>query len=75
MSPPEDAWLIEKSAFNRPAVSRDAAGWLNRSNRGLIRISTVTRLEIGYSARSAGELRADLTRPPLSLLPSTSGLR
>lgn len=69
MSPPEDGWLIDKSAFNRLAASPDATEWLNRANRGLTRISTVTRLEIGYSARSAGELRADLTRPPLSLLP------
>jgi predicted nucleic acid-binding protein len=69
MSPADDTWLIDKSAFNRLATSPDAAEWINRANRGLIRISTVTRLEISYSARSAAELRADLTRPPLSLLP------
>ena len=69
MSPPDKGWLIDKSALNRLAASPDAAEWLNRANRGLLRISTVTRLEIGYSARSAGELRADLTRPPLALLP------
>ncbi len=69
MSPPDNSWLIDKSAFNQLAASPDAAEWINRANRGLIRISTVTRLEISYSARSAAELRSDLTRPPLSLLP------
>ncbi len=69
MNPPDPGWLIDKSAFNRLPGSSDAATWINRANRGLIRISTVTRLEIGYSARSADELRADLARPPLSVLP------
>jgi predicted nucleic acid-binding protein len=69
MSPGDNGWLIDKSAFNRLAASPDAAKWVNRANRGLIRISTVTRLEVGYSARSASELRGDLSRPPLSLLP------
>ena len=69
MSPSDNGWLIDKSAFNRHHTSPDAEEWINRANRGLIRISTVTRLEIGYSARTAAELRADLARPPLSLLP------
>ena len=69
MSKGDDGWLIDKSAFNRLTASPDASEWVARANRGLIRISTVTRLEIGYSARSASELRADLTRPPVSLLP------
>ena len=69
MSPSDNGWLIDKSAFNRLHTSPDAEEWINRANRGLIRISTVTRLEIGYSARTAAELRADLARPPLSLLP------
>lgn len=69
MNKGENGWLIDKSAFNRLTASPDAAEWVNRANRGLIRISTVTRLEIGYSARTAFELRTDLTTPPLSLLP------
>ena len=69
MSPSDNGWLIDKSAFNRLHTSPDAEEWIHRANRGLIRISTVTRLEIGYSARTAAELRADLARPPLSLLP------
>ncbi len=69
MSTGDNGWLIDKSAFNRLTASLDAVEWVNRANRGLIRISTVTRLEVGYSARSATELRGDLSRPPLSLLP------
>ena len=37
--------------------------------RGLVRIATVTRLEIGYSARSGPEFRAGLRQPPLSSMP------
>jgi predicted nucleic acid-binding protein len=37
--------------------------------RGLVRITTVTRLEAGYSARSGPELRAGFQRPPLSSMP------
>ena len=44
------AWLIDKSALVRLAASRDAAEWATRIERGLVRVSTVTRLEIGYSA-------------------------
>lgn len=69
MSPTERGRLIDKSAFNRLHESPDAQAWVSRVNRGLVRISTVTVLEIGYSARSAEELRADLVRPPLALLP------
>jgi predicted nucleic acid-binding protein len=34
-----------------------------------VRISTVTRLEVGFSARSGTDLRAALRRPPLSAMP------
>jgi predicted nucleic acid-binding protein len=37
--------------------------------RGLVRITTVTRLEIGFSARSGTDLRAAARRPPLSAMP------
>jgi predicted nucleic acid-binding protein len=46
------SWLIGKSALVRLAVSRDAAEWAARIERGLGRITAVTRLEVGYSARS-----------------------
>jgi len=62
-------WLIDKSALVRLAGSVDAAQWAARIERGLIRIATVTRLEVGYSARSGPDLRAELRRPPLAAMP------
>ena len=51
------------------AASPDAGEWAARIERGLVRISTVTRLEVGYSARSGPELRSRLRRPPLASMP------
>ena len=62
-------WLIDKSALIRLADSPDAATWATRIERGLVRITTVTRLEVGYSARSGTDLRAGLRRPPLAAMP------
>jgi len=62
-------WLIDKSALVRLASSSDAAEWAARIERGLVRIATVTRLEVGYSARSGPDLRAGLQRPPLVAMP------
>jgi predicted nucleic acid-binding protein len=62
-------WLIDKSALVRLAASPDAAQWAARIERGLVRITTVTRLEVGYSARSGEDLRAGLQRPPLAAMP------
>jgi predicted nucleic acid-binding protein len=62
-------WLIDKSALVRLAASPDAGQWATRIERGLVRITTVTRLEVGYSARSGTDLRAGLREPPLSAMP------
>ena len=62
-------WLIDKSALVRLAGSPDAAEWAWRIERGLARITAVTRLEVGYSARSGPDLRAGLQQPPLSSMP------
>jgi predicted nucleic acid-binding protein len=62
-------WLIDKSALVRLAASHDPAEWAARIGRGLVRIATVTRLEVGYSARSGADLRAGLRTPPLSAMP------
>lgn len=62
-------WLIDKSALVRLTASPDAAEWAGRVERGLVRIATVTRLEVGYSARSGPEFRAGLRQPPLSSMP------
>ena len=62
-------WLIEKSALVRLGNAVDAQMWAERIERDLVRISTVTRLEIGYSARTGDELRAGRQRPPLASMP------
>ncbi len=62
-------WLIDKSALVRLAASPDAPEWADRIQRGLVRIATVTRLEVGYSAQSGADLRAGLLGPPLSAMP------
>ncbi len=63
------SWLIDKSALVRLSASPDAAEWAARIERGLVRTATVTRLEVGYSARSGPDLRAGLQQPPLSSMP------
>ncbi len=63
------AWLIDKSALVRLTQAVDAAEWASRIDRGLVRISTVTRLEVGYSARTASDHRTLLTEPPMSSMP------
>ena len=61
--------LIDKSALIRLAASPDAAEWAGRIERGMVRVTTVTRLEAGYSVRSGPELRAGLRQPPWSSMP------
>lgn len=66
---PARGWLIDKSAYARLANSPDVEEWLGRIQRGVVRISTVTRLEIGFSFRSGSQARLETAAPPLSLLP------
>ena len=65
------SWLIDKSAYVRlqlgQAANRDE--WSARISRGLVRLSTITRLELGYSARSGDTGRRQFASPPLSLMP------
>lgn len=62
-------WLIDKSAYGRLAESADAQQWIDRIERGMVRITTVTRLEIGYSFRTAAEAHTESVSPPLALMP------
>ena len=62
-------WLIDKSALVRLSASADAAEWADRVGRGVVHITTMTLLEIGYSAQSARDLRNASGRPPLSSMP------
>ncbi|CAB4365329.1 MAG: PIN domain-containing protein [Actinobacteria bacterium] len=63
------AWLIDKSALVRLSTAVNAVEWAGRIDRGLVRISTVTRLEVGYSARTAADHRTLLAEPPVSSMP------
>jgi predicted nucleic acid-binding protein len=62
-------WLIDKSAFARLGVVPDAEAWIQHIDRGLVRICTVTRLELGYSARSGAALREEVGNAPVSQMP------
>lgn len=63
------SWLIDKSAIARLHLAPNASEWAGRIERGLVRICTVTRLEVGYSARSASDHRSLLAEPPLASMP------
>lgn len=62
-------WLIDKSALIHLGASPEAAEWANRIQRGLVAVSTVTRLEVGYSARSAADLAHTFGTSPLAAMP------
>lgn len=64
-----NAWLIDKSALVRLGRSADAEVWAERIERGLVHITTLTRLEVGYSARSATDLRRAFGAPPIVSMP------
>ena len=65
------SWLIDKSAYVRlqlgQATNRDE--WSAHISRGLVRLSAITRLELGFSARSGATGREQFTLPPLALMP------
>lgn len=65
------SWLLDKSAFVRLQFGQvvDAEVWKSRIDRGLVRISTITRLELGYSARTGTDGREGFRQPPVSLMP------
>ena len=65
----EPSWIIDKSALVRLGNSPDAEAWANRIERGLVRITTVTLLEVGYSARSGTDLAMLLATAPVSAMP------
>lgn len=62
-------WLIDKSALVRLPGSPNVEDWQRRFERGLVHISNVTRLEVGYSARNADSARREFRAPPLASMP------
>jgi predicted nucleic acid-binding protein len=65
----DETWLIDMSVLIRIPESPDVAQWNNRIERGLVHITNVTRLEIGYSARSGLSARRDFREAPLAAMP------
>ena len=57
-------WLIDKSALTHINTASDE--WVPRIQRGLVRISTVTLLEVGFSTRNGAEHRVTLSESPVS---------
>ncbi len=69
MSEMSPTWLIDKSAYARLGRGPDDEAWASRIDRGLVRITTLTRLELGYSARTAADWRTELDVAPLAAMP------
>ena len=62
-------WLIDKSALVRLGRSSDSDAWADRIERGLVRVATVTLLEVCCSARDPADVRAGLREPPVASMP------
>jgi predicted nucleic acid-binding protein len=65
----DPSWLIDKSALVRLGACPNAAQWADRIQRGLVYITAVTLLEVGYSARSGRDMDRALRSAPLSAMP------
>lgn len=61
-------WLIDKSAYARLHRAVEAEEWLNRINRGLVRVTTITLLEVGYSFTSEAVASKEFSEGLLSFL-------
>lgn len=59
------AYLIDKSAHVRLNAAADPDVWIDRIDRGLVHVSTLTLLEIGFSARNAPDHDALVRRAPV----------
>lgn len=64
-------WLIDTSAYVRMQTGQaaDMERWNSRIQRGLVHLSGITRLELGFSARSGDATRETFALPPLALMP------
>jgi predicted nucleic acid-binding protein len=55
-----ETWLIDTSAYARLNQSPDREKWLERIERGLVSLASVTALEIGYSFTDAKQAQRQL---------------
>jgi predicted nucleic acid-binding protein len=65
-----ETWLADTSAIVRFAETPDRELWAGRVQRGLVRVATVTLLELGYSARSERERAREFSHGPLAAMPT-----
>ena len=61
--------VIGSSTASGVGAVNPAQAWVERIERGLVRMSTVTRLQIGYSFRNGPQARSESGAPPLALMP------
>lgn len=64
-----NSWLIDKSALVRVENSPDADQWGRQITRGLVAISSITCLEVGFSARNAVDHEQIFSLPPIASMP------
>ncbi|WP_293699060.1 PIN domain nuclease [uncultured Agrococcus sp.] len=62
-------WLIDKSALARLTLTRESDLWQDRITRGMVHISPLTLLEVGFSARSETDWVSLQHEPPITDMP------
>lgn len=62
-------WVIDKSAYVRLGLSPDFELWSERIERGLVRMSSISRLEIGYSFTSIKSAELEIHQGALGQIP------
>lgn len=62
-------WIVDKSALARLPRSPDVDLWQGRITRGLVHVSSVTLLEIGFSARTERDWVTLQEGPPVADMP------
>jgi predicted nucleic acid-binding protein len=65
-------WLVDKSAFLRIGLSAEVELWNGRIDRGLVAVTTLTLLEVGFSARSGESWRSAIHERPIASMPLVS---
>ncbi|MBT5730991.1 MAG: VapC toxin family PIN domain ribonuclease [Microbacteriaceae bacterium] len=58
-----ETWIIDASALHRLGHAQDYEVWVERIGRGLVHISSMTLLEIGFSARNISHFDALFSHP------------
>ena len=66
------AWLIDNSAYQRLWRHPMIQDWTTLIHRGLVTISVISLLEIGYSARNGSDWRKEIKQSAVSHMPLLS---